>query len=491
MTQLISSSPLKRPSRSTWKFKSRPAKTPGGKTELHWAVINDLEPSSQPTTNPSTPLSRTNAILDVNAQDQLGRSALHWAAVLKNTKWAQHLMGDMGADVLLQDIDGKTPLHEAATNGSEGIVKLLLGNQKVLDNIDAQDNLHRTALHWAADHGNERVVLLLTSSDANVLATDISSNTALHRAVRSRHEDIVTHLICRLTDGEERKALLSAIEDDHLDVAKELCRQHAGNEVIFAMKKGSWEPLLWHAAETGDVSMVELLLTKKVGVRGWGPHAQRPLELAAMNGHDGVVQRLLRVEHIDVNATASKWTALILAARDGHDPVVQKLLLVDHVDPNAACLDLPFWTPLQYAAMGGHASSVELLLGHEKLEVDAADSFGQTALSFAAEKGHTAVLEVLIEKGASVTLPDNRGRSPASFAAEKGKMDAVRLLIEKGARMGSEGKNAILTGSGEFFRLEDADAKTPLQYARGHEDVFKLMLSECNSLQRMELGASK
>ncbi|KAK8093512.1 hypothetical protein PG997_000197 [Apiospora hydei] len=524
MTQLIPSNSSKRPRRSAWMSKLRAVKTPGGRTELHIAVINDSELSSQPLTRSSTSPSSRNAAPDVNAQDELGRSALHWAAALGNTRWARHLMRDLEADGLLRDRDGKTALHEAATNGDEEMVKMLLEHQKVLGNIDAQDNRHRTALHWAADHGKEEVVLLLTASGANVLAVDASNNTALHRAVRNRREDrvvtrrvlsmdeadpgntlrhktawkrcrdIVTHLLGKLTEDGERKALLTAIEQDHIEVAKELCRRHANNTVASSMDKGSWESLLWHAATTGDMAMAELLLQKNVDVNGWGPHAQRPLELAAMHGHDDMVQRLLLVENLDVNATASKWTALALAARDGHDAVVQKLLRVDNIDPNAACLDLTFFTPLQHAARHGHVASVELLLGHERLEVDKADSFRRTALSLAAENRHTAVLEALIGKGASVTLTDNggdrrflrgrsrygrsRGRTPLSYAAEKGNMDAVRLLIEKGARMAPEGKNAILTGSGEFLRLEDADAKTPLQYARGHEDVFKLMLSE-------------
>ncbi|KAK8040054.1 ankyrin [Apiospora rasikravindrae] len=535
-------------------FKLRPAKeTPGGRTEFHWAVINDSAFPSKPLTRSPTCSSSRNVAPDVNAQDDLGRSALHWAAALGNTRWARHLVHDLDADGLRRDRDGKTALHEAATNGYEKIVKTLLENQKVLDNIDAQDNHHRTALHWAADHGREEVVLLLTASGADILTADKSNNTALHRAVRNRREDkvvtrrgvsimeadpsntmrhraawkrcedILKYLIDKLGDDGERKALLSAIEGGHLDVAKELCLQHAALQVSVEMKKCSWEPLLWYAAGRGDVDIVELLLQKDVDGKGWGLHVQKPLQLAAEGGHDAVVQRLLLLEHIDVNAAPSGRTALSYAAANGHDTIVRQLLSVENIDPNRASLDVWHLPPLAFAAKNGQTAVVELMLGHRHVIVDAADSEGRTSLIFAAEKGLTAVMELLLEKGgASVDLADHKGRTPISFAAdaghcdvlelllrhqgeadtadrggrtplsyaaEKGQTDAVKLLIEKGAQVNSVGEDTMLTIFGDLVRPEDAVAKTPLQYAseNKHADVAEL-LGRCGALRSLPPG---
>jgi Ankyrin repeats (3 copies) len=52
-------------------------------------------------------------------------------------------------------------------------------------------------------------------------------------------------------------------------------------------------------------------------------------------------------------------------------------------------------TPLSWAAEKGHEAVVKLLLVTEKVDVDSKDSDGQTPLSWAAEGGHEAVVKLL------------------------------------------------------------------------------------------------
>jgi ankyrin repeat protein len=65
---------------------------------------------------------------------------------------------------------------------------------------------------------------------------------------------------------------------------------------------------------------------------------------------------------------------------------------------------------------------------------------GQTALSRAAIKGHEAVVELLLEKGADVESKDSDGLTPLSWAARGGHEAVVKLLLEKGAD--TESKNS-------------------------------------------------
>src|ERR1700754_2752613 len=79
----------------------------------------------------------------------------------------------------------------------------------------------------------------------------------------------------------------------------------------------------------------------------------------------------------------------------------------------------------------GIAALVEI--GHEP---DSKDSTigGRTPLSWAAEKGHEAVVRLLVKKGADLESKDSRySQTPLSWAAEKGHEALVRLLVEKGA----------------------------------------------------------
>ena len=52
-------------------------------------------------------------------------------------------------------------------------------------------------------------------------------------------------------------------------------------------------------------------------------------------------------------------------------------------------------TPLSWAAGRGHEAVVKLLLETDKVDVDSKDSYGQTPLSWAAERGHEAVAKLL------------------------------------------------------------------------------------------------
>ncbi len=61
-------------------------------------------------------------------------------------------------------------------------------------------------------------------------------------------------------------------------------------------------------------------------------------------------------------------------------------------------------------------------------------------LSWAAKKGHKAVVKLLLEKGAELESKDKRGWTPLSWAAKKGHEAVVKLLLEKGTELESKDK---------------------------------------------------
>src|SRR5205823_1253148 len=81
------------------------------------------------------------------------------------------------ADINAQDDEGKTALHWAAKQGYEKIVQLLIAEGA---NIDAQDDEGKTALHWAAKQGYEKIVQLLITVGANVMLKSNDRRRAIH-----------------------------------------------------------------------------------------------------------------------------------------------------------------------------------------------------------------------------------------------------------------------------------------------------------------------
>jgi len=88
------------------------------------------------------------------------------------------------------DESGKTPLGWAASEGDEGILKVLLERKDV--NPDHADTEYgRTPLSWAAGRGHKGIVkILLKRDDVNPDQADKSGKTPLSWAALEGHEEI-------------------------------------------------------------------------------------------------------------------------------------------------------------------------------------------------------------------------------------------------------------------------------------------------------------
>ncbi|KAM6912211.1 ankyrin repeat domain-containing protein 66 [Xenentodon cancila] len=87
-------------------------------------------------------------------------------------------------------------------------------------------------------------------------------------------------------------------------------------------------------------------------------------------------------------------------------------------------------TELHQAAAAGNCEKVEEVLKQKKCgpnEKDV-DWSKKTALHWAAAKGHTRIVRILVEHGARPCLRTEHGWTPAHFAAESGHLAVLRLL---------------------------------------------------------------
>ena len=166
------------------------------------------------------------------------------------------------------------------------------------------------------------------------------------------------------------------------------------------------------------------------------------LMLAARNGgHEAVAKLLLGKGASDGAANEDSDTALILAAQYGHEAVAALLLdkgaVVDAATKDGAtarrgsristtaCPGGEYgWTALMWAAQEGHEAVVKLLLD-KGAAVDKALKDGHTALIIAAQKGHAAVAKVLLDKGAALRTSHAVKQRLCSVECGDGRVAAV------------------------------------------------------------------
>ena len=154
--------------------------------------------------------------------------------------------------------------------------------------------------------------------------------------------------------------------------------------------------------------------------------------------------------------------------------------------------------PLTWAAQNGHSGVVEILLGQGEINPDKPDNFGQTPLSHAAGNGHEGVVKVLLEREeVGPDKPDKFGLTPLSHAAGNGHEGVVKVLLGReevdpskpdwrgqtplsyAAGIGREGVVKILLGREEVNPDKPNNSgRTPLLHAaeNGHEGVVKILL---------------
>lgn len=149
--------------------------------------------------------------------------------------------------------------------------------------------------------------------------------------------------------------------------------------------------------------------------------------------------------------------AFMAAARKEDMAEVNRL--VGQLDMNMKIFDRR--TALQWASMLGLTETVQALLQDKRIEIDAADYGGRTALHTAATNGRAAVAEALVKAGATVDAVTDDGFTPLYNAAASGNAETVAVLLAAGAS---------LDATGCF------DKNTPLHMAAGLNRVESMLL---------------
>lgn len=295
--------------------------------------------------------------------------------------------------------------------------------------INGTYELCKTALHYSAAAGYFEIVKLLISNGADINAADVSGETALHYSAAGGHFEIVKLLISNGAD-------INAVSD-------------IGDSVLYS------------AASNGHLEIVKLLIANGADINAGINSGKTALNIGIYKQKFDMVKYLV-ANGADINASdQSGDTALKLAASHGNTEAVK--LLIDNGAAVNAATDIGA-TALYGAVVGGHTEIAKMLI-EQGADVNChLSETGTTALHSAASKGHIDIAKLLISNGADIQASDYDGETVRAYAAENGHSEIIELLDQpatwaepgKTDRPADLGKNILVDSkSGLMWQRED------------------------------------
>ncbi|KAG6906268.1 hypothetical protein DXG01_014876 [Tephrocybe rancida] len=425
----------------------------------------------------------------INVRDEKGRTPLSRAAAKGHESVVQVLLRRPGVD-----FDGNTdgcyiPLHIASSNGHAKVVQLLTENGAP---INVGDQWGASALYWASANGHEGVVQVLLRQPG----VDFDGNTdgnyiPLHVASRNGHTAVVELLTengapINARDQLGATALYSALVKGHHGVVQVLLR-HPGVD-FGGNADGAYIPL-HNASSKGDTKMVQLLTENgaPINVRDrWGATA---LYRASANGHEGVVQVLLRQPGVDFGGNTDGYhIPLHNTSSEGRTKMVRLLI------ENGAPINVrDQWgaTALYQASANGHEEVVQVLLRQPGLDFDGNTDGDYVPLHDASSRGHTKMVQLLIENGAPINVKNKWGATALYRASANGhegvpgvdfggNTDGICIPLHNASSNGDTKMVQLLTENGVPINTRDQWGKTALYRAsaNGHEGVVQVLLHQ-------------
>ena len=229
--------------------------------------------------------------VDVNHRDEANETALYCAARNSHTTDMVRVLIDAGADIDIDNSDGRWPLHNACISGALDNVKMLV---RAGAGVCVTDNGGRTCLSLAAEWGHTDTVRYLVGlPEVEINYGSAVNYTALHCAVQKTCTDVVRVLIDAGAD----------IEIKNNDGRSPL---HCAFEVL---------------------DNVKMLVEAGAGVNVTDNVGDTCLTLAAYFGHTETVRYLVGLPEVDVNhRDGDNKTALHCAVGENHTDVAQLLI---------------------------------------------------------------------------------------------------------------------------------------------------------------------
>ncbi|XP_046584651.1 transient receptor potential cation channel subfamily A member 1-like [Haliotis rubra] len=447
---------------------------------------------------------------DLNLKDHHGNTPLHYAVEASQVEGIEFLL-DAGADSNVLNDKNMAALHVAADGGYLKSLEALVKHKDV--NVNLRGEMGGTPLHFCANMNTGECARLLLEAGALPNMKCDNGFYPIHAAAKSASADTLSVLIqAAIKRGYKRDEILSFLDKENntpLHSAVHSGEDDGSTPIHFACSQGNL-PMVYLMDEMQPDNFIDALSVRDID-------DMTPLHRAAIFNHFSVVEFLMeKGADMNVKDTQAK-TPLLLAASKGGWETVTCLLgnkadmhVKDHQNRNffTSCnqgmqqylneKDDFGCTPLHYASKEGHLLAIDDLLKMGAV-ISPKNNEKRSPFHFAARNGRLSTCRRLLDsdQGASIiNETDTHGQTGLHMAAERGHTKVVKLLLQKGAMAGRDfdGNTALhLAASSGYthcmrlllgvyphlldFSNNDDDTPLHLSALHGHTSAVTLLMS--------------
>ena len=390
---------------------------------------------------------------DVNAPQNDGSTALHWAVYRGDVEMA-NLLVRSGANVKAATRSGSTPMWLASINGDAKVLGLLL---EAGADVNEKLPLGRTPLMVASRTGNVDAMKVLIDRGAAVNAKETQRGTT---------------------------ALMWAADEGHAPAIKLLIDRGADIKAQSNPAPRGRGPALGKANDP----------RKQVAAQGAARAAGQPSSLNFGGGGGGRGGGAGRGRGAGAGANAAGGNAAGNAATRGDAGDDAAGGAGGRTRPRRRAADGGALTPLIYAVRSNDLESVKTLLA-AGANINQTSGYGWSPLLVATQNRYYSLGAYLLEHGADPNLgnkgdwvplyiaTDNRNIESGDYPVRKGDMDHlefIKLLIAKGANVNARLKDSTETRTVFTNQWLDENGATAFLRASqsGDIELMKLLLAK-------------
>ena len=375
--------------------------------------------------------------ISVNATNNTQATPLMFACLDGGRPDNMKTLIQYGADISARDINAETLLHFGSRYSKQEIVEFLLNSNQI--SVNATNKDQATPLIFACwDGGRLDNMKTLIQYGADINARDIDGKTLLHLASGHSKQEIVEFLlklnqisVNTTNNDQETLLMLACFDGGRLDNMKTLIQY--GADIIAKFNDGS--TLLHLASTCSKQEIVEFLLKlNQISVNATNNNQATPLMLACLDGGRLDNMNTLIQYGADINARDINGSTLLhFASRDAEQEIVEFLLKLNQISVNAT--NSTQATPLMFACSdGGRLDNIKTLIQYGA-DINARGINGSTLLHYAFRYSKQEIVEFLLKSNqVSVNATNNDQVTPLMLAcSDGGRLDNMKTLIQYGA----------------------------------------------------------